>query len=117
MVGSVFRRTFRPVAYALITAQLLLSAPMVNAFALLQGTATPPCAESMAGEKHVSECPCCPDGVQSMAGCLSACISAAAIAPSIASVAVSTAHVETRGFTAVPVAHLADPPLKPPPIV
>jgi len=116
MVGSVMRRTFRPVAYALIAAQLLLSAPMVNAFALLQGGATP-CAESMADRKHVSECPCCPDGVQSMAGCLSACISASAIAPSAPSIAVSTGLVETRGLTAVHVANLADPPLKPPPIV
>jgi hypothetical protein len=116
MVGTVFRRILRPVAYALIAAQLLLSAPMVRAFTLLQGEATP-CAESMAGEKHVSECPCCPDGVQSMAGCLTACISAAAIAPSMASVAVSTAQVEMRSFTAAPVAYLADPPLKPPPIV
>jgi len=116
MVGTMFRRILRPVVHALTAAQLLLSAPMVNAFTLLQGEATP-CAESMAGKEHVSECPCCPDGVQSMAACLSACISAAGIVPSVASIAVSTSHVETRDFAAVHVASLADPPLKPPPIV
>jgi hypothetical protein len=115
MFRIMFRHLFRPVAFVLIAAQLLLSAPMVNALPSA-GSGEMPCAEQMSGDRHIPDCPCCPDGVKSLAGCLTACMPAAAIAPSALIVGASTSPVESSGAVIAPVVYLADPPLKPPPI-
>jgi hypothetical protein len=116
MFPNAMHRLFRPIAFALIAAQLLLSAPLVNALESLTSGSTP-CAEIMSGGDHHAGCPCCPDGVTSMAGCLAACTAAVGI--------MSTSHDRaTRVLDAAPVAasfeptaRTSEPPLKPPPIV
>ena len=117
MFGPVKRRYFRPLVYVLVAAQLLLSAPVVSAAAAQpSGVAEMPCADSMPEAERSHPCPCCPEGVTTMAACLSACVVTAA-APEI-----TIARAQTS--PAVPIAttvfenltELADPPLKPPPI-
>lgn len=120
MFGIVNRRLVRPLIYVLVAAQLLLSAPVATALASPVGTgaaAEMPCADSMPKRDDSKPCPCCPDGTTSMAGCLSACTASAATLP--------TLSIQVPKATATPViavaypdlAALADPPLKPPPIV
>ena len=116
MFGAVLRRCHRPLIYALVAAQLLLSAPVVTSVEKMAQGGTMPCADSMSGETQSPDCPCCPAGVQSLAGCLSACLTTAAIAPTLEFAGAPAGHIEMRGFTAVRVAYLVDPPVKPPPI-
>jgi len=116
MFPTVFRRIHRSLVHVLIAAQLLLSAPIVNALDVIASDGATPCAEQMASGHHDSHCPCCPDGASSQASCLSACIATAAIVPSVLVVAARANPVESRGEVVAPIAYLADPPLKPPPI-
>jgi hypothetical protein len=118
MFGTVNRPLIRRIVYALVAAQLLLSAPVVSSLAAsTTATAEMPCADSMPGGDDSKPCPCCPDGVMSIAACLNACSATAAGLPSAHNYLSETAAVPA----AVPhfgnLAELADPPLKPPPIV
>lgn len=110
-----FVRRHRPLVFLLIAAQLLLSAPVVNALAAM--TSSPveamPCAGDMPEPDH---CPCCPEGVTNMATCLAAC-TASVGAPSLLTFDPAPAE------SAAPPTHVAtifgasdDPPLTPPPI-
>jgi len=119
MFGIVNRRRVRSLIYVLVAGQLLLSAPIVTAMApSTSGSAAEmPCADSMQKADDSKPCPCCPDGTSSMAACLSACTATAATTP-ILSIQVSqgiTLPAIAGDFSYV--AELADPPLKPPPIV
>jgi hypothetical protein len=70
----------------------------------------------MPAEERSQPCPCCPDGVTTMAGCMSACVVTSA-APDISIARVHRSPVvaiETTIFENL--TDLADPPLKPPPI-
>jgi hypothetical protein len=116
MVVPMFHRLRRPVIHLLVAVQLLLSAPMVNALDLMARGAAMPCMEEMGIAAEDSDCPCCPDGGQSLAGCLSVCLAAAAIAPCVVGSSVPVRHIEARGVPVVRVTRLGEPPLKPPPI-
>jgi hypothetical protein len=121
---TVKRRSFRPLVYALVAVQLLLSVPVASAWAA-EVSAQAPVAQSMpcddmsmlADEQHSRHCPCCPDGAMGAMDCQTACAAGAAVLPS--------AHyfrpcpVAIRSVEPVPVNFLplAEPPLKPPPII
>jgi hypothetical protein len=115
MFPIAMHRLLRPIAFVLIAAQLLLSAPIVNALeSLVPGGS--PCAEMMAGGAQHAGCPCCPDGVTSMAGCLAACTAAVGMLS-------SPLERTSRILDFVPVeanirnaTRKSEPPLKPPPI-
>jgi hypothetical protein len=112
----MFRRFRRPVVHLLVAAQLLLSAPMANAFDLLAQGEAVPCMERMAAVSDGPDCPCCPDGSQSLAGCLSTCLAAAAITPTILASTALSGHPETCRTQVTAAFRSAEPPLKPPPI-
>jgi len=117
MFVPVKNRLLRPLVYVLVAAQLLLSAPVVNAFAAGEPASAmaAACAGEMMHADHAGKCPCCPDGM-SMSACLATCATAAAIAPVLL---VTTVSVVTTLIADAPVAalvSLAAPPLKPPPI-
>lgn len=113
----VHKRLLKPLVYLVVAAQLLLAVP---AMAVAQGVSAEstsmPCDE-MPGMGEGDDCPCCPDGVDSMKDCLVSCMLAAVATPNagIPSRAIAPAlRVESAPF--VPRASLSDPPLKPPPI-
>jgi hypothetical protein len=113
---AVVKRRLRPVILLLVAAQLLLSAPVVNAMAAFASahTAVAPCAGDM--PTHRGDCPCCPDGVATMATCLAACTPLVGALPVIAVAPAS--HSDSAPIVAI-AANLGgvdDPPLKPPPI-
>jgi len=118
MFVLVKARLIRPVVHLLVAVQLLLSAPVATALAANEPSSgmTAECATEMAGKHDDGKCPCCPDGV-TLGSCLVTCTAAAAIAPTVQVEKLST-HVDM--IVSPPVAALAsiaDPPLKPPPIV
>jgi hypothetical protein len=104
------------VIHLLAATQLLLCAPMVNALDLMAQGAAMPCMEQMGEASEDSDCPCCLDGAQSLAGCLSVCLAAAAIAPTVVISSAPVRHIESREIPATRVTRLGEPPLKPPPI-
>jgi hypothetical protein len=114
------KRRFRPVIYLLVLAQLLLSAPMVSAVAATGAASASgmsmPCAGDMPMADETGECPCCPDGVTSEAGCLVTCI--ASVAPPQAFAPAPAAREATAPVERIDSISggVADPPLKPPPI-
>jgi len=119
MFGTVNRRLARPLIYVLVAAQLLLSAPVVTALSpsTSDGATEMPCADSMPKADDSKPCPCCPDGTTSMAGCLSACTASAAMPPTLSIHVSSVAAMPVIVAATSNLADLADPPLKPPPIV
>lgn len=119
MFSLVNRRLIRMLIYALVAGQMLLSAPIASAMSsgASAGTAEMPCAESMPQTDDSKPCPCCPDGTASVAACLSACAASVAALPAPAPHIVRMVALPAS-VTALPkFADLADPPLKPPPIV
>jgi len=107
----------KPLAFLLVAAQLLLAVP---AMALAQSTwATAdsnPCDEMM-GSTTSDECPCCPDGADSMKDCLASCTLAAVASSDVPLPARPVASsLRVEGLPSAPLLSAADPPLKPPPI-
>lgn len=93
----------------LVLAQLLVTAPLASALSVADR------ADAMGVEE--AECPCCPDGADSLRDCLASCTLAALALPDIQVIA--RANVPPLRVDAAPSASLfslADPPLKPPPI-
>jgi hypothetical protein len=119
MFATVNRRLVRPLIYVLVAAQLLLSAPIATAMTSSSGTsaADMPGADSMPKPEDSKPCPCCPDGTTSMVGCLSACVGAAATLPTGAVQISQVAAMLVIAPASPSLTDLADPPLKPPPIV
>ena len=121
MFSHVNRRLFRTLIYVLVAGQVLLSAPIASAVG--QGTgigtvaAEMPCADSMPQTDHSKPCPCCPDGTSSMAAYLSACAGSAATLSAPAAQTVKAVALPAPAAAFPQIADLADPPLKPPPIV
>ena len=118
MFAAVKNRLLRPLVYVLVAAQLLLSAPVVNALAAGEPASamSAACAADMLHPDHTGKCPCCQDG-SSMSACLVTCSAAAAVAPAAP---VTTETVMASVIADAPVTALvshAAPPLKPPPIV
>jgi hypothetical protein len=108
------KRFIRPLLYVLIAAQLLLSAPVVSALTAAPGSSAMPCAGMMIGETE--PCPCCPEGSESMAQCLSACTAAFGIVAAHSGVAPAAASSSASAPLFAPLAVFAEPPIKPPPI-
>ena len=79
-----------------------------------------PCAgmmgmEGMSADMH--DCPCCPDGADSLRDCLAACTLAVAALPEtqvLARAVVPALRIDAA--PSAPLLSLSDPPLKPPPI-
>jgi hypothetical protein len=104
----------------LVVAQLLSAVPLASAQPASDSTDEMPCAEMMdmaAMPADADECPCCPDGADSLRDCLTSC--------TLAALAVPDVHVFARAPVPVlrvdaaptaPLRPLSDPPLKPPPI-
>ncbi len=103
-----------------MVAQLLAAAPLANAQPAGGQAGDMPCAEMMGMASmtaDMDDCPCCPDGTDSLRDCLAACTLAVAalpdtpvlarqIAPALRVDAAPSASLHSRN----------DPPLKPPPI-
>lgn len=116
MFDAVNRRLLRTLIYVIVAAQLMLSAPLVSAAAMSTSAAEMPCADSMPGADRTHPCPCCPDGVTTMAGCMAACIATAAAPDSVIARVHRSAVVPIATTVINDFAESADPPLKPPPI-
>ena len=119
MFSLVNRRLIRTLIYVLVAGQALLSAPIASAMATgaSAGAAEMPCAYSMTQADDSKPCPCCPDGTSSIAACLSACAVSVAALPAAAIHVVRSVALRAPAPAFPQIADLADPPLKPPPIV
>jgi hypothetical protein len=94
----------------LVVAQLLAAVPLVSAMPATHRADAMPCADS-------HDCPCCPDGADSLRDCLVSCTLAVAALPDtrvLPRVAAPAIRVDAAPFA--PLHSLSDPPLKPPPI-
>jgi hypothetical protein len=115
----MLRRLLRPLVYALALTQML-SAPAVTAASAASSgapSAEMPCHGEIAPSAAEDHCTCCPDGVDSTAGCLAQCIGASAT-PSAFVMAVDATRAERPLVPAVIASgNPADPPLNPPPIL
>jgi hypothetical protein len=100
----------RRLVYALVAMQLLLAAPTASALVSAAATAV------VAAHEHDS-CPCCADDPLVDAACLSACASAVALLPVTGFTLTRTIGASLVTVPTVLFTPLADPPLKPPPIV
>lgn len=123
------RRFFRILVHVLVAAQVLLGAPVVNAFvdeapaAAHAGDSSghaagnSHCADMMADDSEPASCPCCPDGSTDMTSCFSHCLGTAAAMHSLAFMSATHDSVAPASPVSIHPAALAEPPLKPPPIV
>jgi hypothetical protein len=113
------KRWKRILVQVLVAAQLICAAPLASALPVAASNDSMPCAEMMgmaAVPSHPGDCPCCPEGADSVAACLSACAASSGITSSFP---VSQVRTDTFRITLpIVVAHSRafDPPLKPPPI-
>jgi len=97
----------------LAAAQLLLAAPAMASVQTNADAAVPCDHMAMTGDH---DCPCCPDGTESMKDCLTSCLLAALITSDITP-AVAMTHAPTEYVDAdYRIPSPADPPVKPPPI-
>lgn len=119
MFHLVNRSFIRALIYVLVAGQVLLSAPIASAMgsAASVGAAEMPCADSMPQSDDSKPCPCCPDGTSSIAACLSACVASMAAQSVSAAQIIRMAAQPAPGASYRQIADLAEPPLKPPPIV
>lgn len=118
MVHGVKRRLTRPLVYLLVAVQLLLSAPMASAQAVKAIAEAVHSADVDSSGSHDSEnCPCCPDDVTTSLDCLAACAPAATFPVVMPALAVKSSVLPVVPPAPLIYLPLADPPLKPPPIV
>lgn len=111
------RRFLRRLAFLLIAAQLLWSAPVASAYAAIaSGPDGAHCAEMMAADP-ADPCPCCPDAEMGVAACLSACTASVGMLATFTLPPVRSRYAIADVLPLVHRVDLADPPLKPPPIV
>jgi hypothetical protein len=83
----------------------------------MAGTADSAACEGMMHAADGSDtCPCCPEGVNE-AACLSACAASAGMVQTAAVFQANTTIVLAAPRPLGPLVNLAEPPLKPPPIV
>jgi hypothetical protein len=120
MVSPVRKRLLKPLVYLVAVAQLLLAVP-ASAVAPANSSSAASTSincEEMAGMGGGDECPCCPDGVDSMSACLVSCSVGALSAPTHQFAArLFAPSVRVEPVPSAPFNSLSDPPLKPPPIV
>jgi hypothetical protein len=117
MVARVHRRTVSRMVFALVAAQFLCAPSAVQALAAITAAHSDNahCAEVMSpGDSDA--CPCCEDGSQSVAACLSNCTATTGAVPTfeIPATRATPSRVPARPLGCL--AALADPPLNPPPI-
>jgi hypothetical protein len=112
-VAAVHRFT-KPLVFLVVIAQLLLAVP-AQALTVASMTAPTAGASSMAS-MPCDDCPCCPDGVDSMTDCLVSCTLAAAATMQIPLASSSSPRIRAAATPAVSLARISQPPLKPPPI-
>lgn len=119
MFAHVNRRLIRSLVYLLVIGQVLLSEPVTTALASSGSSAATemPCADSMPQTDHSKPCPCCPDGTAGVAACLSACTGSVAALSTLSVQLIKVAAQAPVSAAPLPGARIADPPLKPPPIV
>ena len=102
--------------YLIVAAQLLLAVPAMSSAFVASAAESASCG-SMAPDDHGDHCPCCPEGITTMADCLASCTLAAAIPAGW----VVTDPVSMAAAPAVEPPTLAsfvdDPPPEPPPIL
>ena len=117
MFDIVNRRLLRRLLYALVAAQIFLSAPVASAFASIASAGQ---EEHCAGMQHAQagseECPCCPEGESGTAACLSACAASLGAVSSPSFVSARAVHARVAQSPEVHLALAAEPPLNPPPI-
>jgi hypothetical protein len=115
---AIVKSRLRPLVYLLVAAQLLLSAPVVNALA--SGSAGSAAAMECQGHEsatsHADGCPCCPDGVGTHAACLAACTANVGAPPALILPQAMGSMPAPATTMIVKTGSLGDPPLKPPPI-
>jgi hypothetical protein len=109
----------RILVQVLVATQLISAASFARAMPAPQDADGMPCAEMMdmaSSSGDSDNCPCCPEGVDSLAACLAACAAAVGI---VSPLTVSLVRSDSpRVSLPIAIAHsrLFDPPLKPPPI-
>jgi hypothetical protein len=107
------RRLARHLLPLLAAAQLLLAVPAM-ASVQVNADAAVPCDHMVMTGDH--DCPCCPDGTESMKDCLTSCLLAALITSDVAP-AIAMTHMPAEYVDAeIRIPSPADPPVKPPPI-
>jgi hypothetical protein len=114
------KRWKRILVRVLAVAQLVSAAPVVSALPAAPASNEMPCAEMMGmGTKHADsgDCPCCPEGADSVAACLSACAASACITATFSLPMLSAGTPLAPRPIVIAHSRLFDPPLKPPPIV
>jgi hypothetical protein len=117
MFTCVDRRNFKPWVYVVVAAQLFLTLPATSSsLGAAVSAAAAPC-DQMASASN-DDCPCCPDGVQSMRDCLVTCtMAAAATPPAIPDASAPRPRQQVPALEFRLKFAASDPPLKPPPIV
>jgi hypothetical protein len=109
------RRLFRPLVYVFALMQLV-STPVLAAAVPAGAGDEMPCHGVMAPAGE-DQCPCCPDGIESAAGCLAACAGANATSLDLTFPIVAERVEAIADLEDISNGDLADPPLKPPPIL
>jgi hypothetical protein len=101
--------------YLIVAAQLLLAVPALSS-ALVSSAAEAVACGAMAPDGHGDHCPCCPDGVTTMADCLASCTLAAAIPAMWTATDVVALPVAPTPEPPKLATRVDDPPPEPPPI-
>lgn len=118
-VAVLMSRHFRALIHVLVATQILLSAPVVAGLTVDSAATTSasmPCADFMPAAADGEPCPCCPDGVDTIGGCLSACMAMLGAIPMATPPPSSAMSAKPSPSLTVQLALAAEPPLKPPPI-
>jgi hypothetical protein len=113
------KRWKRILVQVLVVAQLVAAAPFASAMGGSGHSDASPCDGMMDmanTSSDSSHCPCCPDGVDSLAACLATCSAAFGMVPSLT--VSQTRSQSLRINVVIDTSHsrVFDPPLKPPPI-
>lgn len=113
------KRWKRILVRVLVATQLLSAAPLASALTSSRDADALPCAGMMDMANMPSDsrhCPCCPDGADSVAACLAACVAASGITSSLYVSLVRTDSLRVSLPIVAAHSRVFDPPLKPPPI-
>jgi hypothetical protein len=109
-------RLLRPLVYVLALMQVVSTPVLAAAIPAAYG-AELPCPGDMAPAAGEDHCPCCPDGIGTIAGCLAACAGAAAT-PLDFLIPIGAQRVDPlQVLDVISKGDPSDPPLKPPPIL
>jgi hypothetical protein len=113
------RRLIRPIAFLVVAAQLLLVVPAMASVISQSAAACGDMARAMSAtgdHPHGDQCPCCPDGMQSLHDCLSSCTLIAALPAHVSAQPAPVSRQTATAPAVIAVAVVSEPPLKPPPI-